>query len=166
MWTKRCLRTKYQWLKEGIISLWSFRERHSMEIRKQSIIVTLFYTCSRGRSLLFSSDCLCPKVYFKVWYLDALCLVCACTPFLKRSVWNSSAPQLMIDLVISMLHFSIHNIIEKFSIICILHHDKDSILWLYNFVKLSNRRMPHQFQDVQLSWNSLHISYVFYFTFL
>lgn len=40
------------------------------------------------------------------------------------------------------LHFAIHNIVEEFSILCILHNHKDIILSLDDLIELCNGRMP------------------------
>lgn len=66
----------------------------------------------------------------------------------------------------SRVHLAVHHVVEKFTVLGVLHHHEDVLLGLDDFIELGDRRVSDQFENVQLSCDSLHIGDVFYFVFL
>jgi len=117
--------TRYQSVLGSTILLLSFLERRSRAIHRLLTSAILSYTYWIVQNQLFSNDYVHLKVYSQALYLYGLFLTYAYTPILKLFARNRNEPMLPTSFIISKVHFTIHHIIEKLSILCKLHHNKN-----------------------------------------
>lgn len=55
---------------------------------------------------------------------------------------SSGEPRVLCVCIKWKVHFAVHHIVEKLSILRILHHHEDVVLSLNDLVELSDGRMP------------------------
>ena len=76
-------------------------------------------------------------------------------------IGNSTYDMLEVFAGSRLLYFGMFNdVIEKFTVLYVLHNQKQMARGFYDFIQLNDGRMPDQFQNVDLSGDSLNISHI------
>lgn len=71
---------------------------------------------------------------------------------------NSTDNLFKIFACLFLVNFCIlDDVVEELAILDILHNQKQMPTSLDNFVELYDRRMPDKFQNMNLTWDSLHV---------
>ena len=64
------------------------------------------------------------------------------------------------------VHSAIHNVVEKLSVLRVLHDHEDGVRCFDDFIELSDGWMSYELQNVQFTRDSFYVSDIFYFIFL
>lgn len=88
------------------------------------------------------------------------------TPILTQSAQNSDVPTSRSSCISDSIHSAVHDVVEKFPILRVLHDHEDGLGCLDDLVELGDGGVSDQFEDVQLACDSFYVSHVFDFVFL